>query len=115
LGTCAICSRWDAASGGATPPLRCDAGSAGLRSDPPRGCAAQRGFASERHGLTARKIEQILRDADISKSVARAIVAHGFKAAVGQDTDAEVEAVAALIEKLPSAAAAVLKGNPQNE
>ena len=58
---------------------------------------------SDDTGLSARKIEQILRDAGISKSVARAIVAHGFRAADQAEADqaeALVKTIDAVCERL---------------
>ncbi len=59
-------------------------------------------------GLSARKIEQILRAGGVSKSIARANVAHGWQDASDQD-DADPEAVAALAQHI-KAAAERLKG-----
>ncbi len=56
-------------------------------------------------GLTARKIEQILRAAGISKRAARAIIAHGWQ---GQDDADAAEAEAIL--KTIDAATERLKG-----
>jgi hypothetical protein len=70
----------------------------------------ERGFAMRDTGLTPRKIEQILRDAGVSKSVARAIVARGWQGA----DDADAVEAEALCEKLKDAAAR-LKGFCEND
>jgi hypothetical protein len=60
-------------------------------------------------GLSARKIEAILRAAGISKATARRIVAQGWQATDDADAD-EAEAVAAITEAF-KAAAERLKGS----
>jgi hypothetical protein len=82
----------------------------GLDRTATRQCAAKEALRVHDGDLTARKIEQILRDAGISKSVARAIVAGGWKA-VGTDAAPDASALAA---KLRSATA-ILKGHTPNE
>jgi hypothetical protein len=76
-------------------------------------CAAHEALRVDDTGLTARKIEQILRDAGISKSAARAIVAHGFKAAVGRGDTADAEAVAELAGALRAAAKSLTLPEPK--